>query len=197
MTKRTRHKLQFLIAAGLLSVTASAYTAQSIEEQINEAVLAAPDPMRADATVVVYDRMGKRSLLRAGTNSLVCEPDGPQPGFRVQCYHDSWQPAMDRMSAWFAEGKTLEEAMVLYEAARKAGEFEDFTPGAIQYLLAGSDRENAKLSLTIRLPYATPESVGIPDEERAEGAWLMWAGTPGAHIMVDSVRRGPEKYPGQ
>jgi len=101
------------------------------------------------------------------------------------------------MNVWFAEGNALEQALVLYEAARKAGELEDFAPGAIQYLLVGPERESAKLSMSIRLPYATPDSVGIPAEERSEGPWLMWAGTPGAHIMIDSLGRGPKKYPGQ
>ncbi len=197
MKENRRLNLRFLIAAAVLFVSPRAYTAQSLEDQIAEAILAAPDSMRADATIVFYDRAGKRNLIREGTNSLICEPDAPQPGFRVQCYHESWQPVMDRMNVWFAEGNTLEEAMVLYEVARKAGELEDFVPGAIQYLLAGPERESAELSMSIRLPYATSDSVGIPDEERSKGPWLMWAGTPGAHIMIDSLRRGPKKYPGQ
>ena len=197
MTESAKQTLRIFIAAAALVVATRAFSAQSLEDQIGEAVLAAPESLRAGATIVIYDDAGKRSVLRHGTNSLICEPDGPQPTFRVECYHESWQPVSDRMHKWFAEGKTVEEAIALYEAERKAGEHEDFTPGAIQYLLTGRDRKTAKLSMTIRLPYATPDTVGIPAEERAEGPWLMWPGTPGAHIMIDSLRRGPEKYPGQ
>ena len=54
---------------GLLSGTP---TAQTVTDQITEAVLAAPEPLRDGARVIVRDDEGHPTILRAGTNSLIC-----------------------------------------------------------------------------------------------------------------------------
>jgi len=53
MKESRRLNLRFLIAAAVLFLSPRAYTAQSAEDQIDEAILAAPDSMGADATIVV------------------------------------------------------------------------------------------------------------------------------------------------
>jgi len=186
MNRRTQGLLLALVLAATSFTATNRGLAQSVEDKVDQALLAAPESLRDDATVVEYAIAGQRTTLRQGTNSLVCEPDKPEPGFRVQCYHKSWQPVRDRMQKWAADGKTAEESLALFDEALASGELEDFVPGAIQYLLAGPDGESAELRLTIRLPNATAESVGIPTQERTDGPWLMWAGTPRAHIMLPS-----------
>ena len=71
----------------LLGLLPSTPMAQTVTEQIAEAVLAAPEPLRDGARVIVRDDEGRPTILRAGTNSLVCEPDGPQPGFGLSLIH--------------------------------------------------------------------------------------------------------------
>ena len=74
----------------LLGLLPGTPMAQSVTDQIAEATLAAPEPLRNGARVIVRDTEGRPTILRAGTNSLICEPDGPQPGFGVECYPVSY-----------------------------------------------------------------------------------------------------------
>ena len=48
------------------------------------------------------------------------------------------------------------------------------------------DADSANLHLTVAVPFATSESLGLPNEgsySRA-GTWIMEAGTSAAHIML-------------
>ena len=175
---------------GLLSGTP---TAQTVTDQITEAVLAAPESLRDGARVIVRDDEGQPTILRAGTNSLVCEPDGPQPGFGVECYHSSFQAVMDWTYRRLAEG-----ARTYREAYADGGPEADINAGAMQYALIGQTKEDAVQTMSIKLPYATADSTGLPIEERDNGPWLMWAGTVAAHIMFSTKPPGvPDEYPGR
>jgi len=48
----------------------------------------------------------------------------------------------------------------------------------------GKDKDSANLHVTIAVPGATTASIGLPDNGRQGGAWLMDAGTSAAHLMV-------------
>ena len=72
----------------LLSIPIGAAEAQSVEDQINEALLASPEALRDDATVIVRDAQGSPTIIRLGTNVLVCEPDRPGGGFPRMCWPD-------------------------------------------------------------------------------------------------------------
>ena len=164
--------VSLLLLLGLLSGTP---TAQTVTDQITEAVLAAPES------------------LRAGTNSLICEPDGPQPGFGVECYHRSFQAVMDWTYRRLAEG-----ARTYREAYADGGPDADINAGAMQYALIGQTKEDAVQTMSIKLPYATADSTGLPIEERNNGPWLMWGGTAAAHIMFSTKPPGvPDEYPGR
>ena len=168
-------------------------TAQSINAQITEALLAAPEALRAGATVIVRDSDGRPKILRKGTNTLVCESDKPQPGFGVECYHESFQGVMDWTYRRLAEG-----ARTYREAYADGGPDVEINPGAMQYALVGPSREEATRTMSIKLPHATAESTGLPTEERSDGPWLMWAGTPAAHVMFSTKPAGvPDEYPGR
>ena len=47
-----------LVLSALLTATSVTTMAQSVEDTINEALLAAPEPLRAGATVIVRDDEG-------------------------------------------------------------------------------------------------------------------------------------------
>ena len=182
-----------LIAGTTLLVMPWAAAAQSVEEQVAEAVLAAPESLRAGATVIVRDAAGVPSVIRRGTNELVCEPDRPAAGFAVECYHQSFQDVMDWMRRRMAEG-----ARSFTELFAGGGPDAEVSTGAMQYALVGPTREAAELHISINLPHATGASTGLPTEERLEGPWLMWAGTSAAHVMFGEIPPGiPAEYPGR
>jgi hypothetical protein len=69
------------------------------EGQIARAVLAAPESMRAGATVLGYGGEARDgdplTVLREGANGIVCLADDPErDGFHVACYHESMDPFM-------------------------------------------------------------------------------------------------------
>ena len=177
----------------LLALPAAA-AAQSVEEQVAQAVLAAPEPLRAGATVIVRGADGAPSVIRQGTNELVCEPDGPARGFAVSCYHTSFQDVMDWMRRRIAEGARSYAELF----AGGGGPDAEVSPGAMQYELVGPTLEEAELHISINLPHATGASTGLPTEERLDGPWLMWAGTSAAHVMFGAIPPGiPAEYPGR
>ena len=63
---------------------------------------------------------------------------------------------------------------------------------ALLYVMTGESYDAATdvvtkpyLRYVIYSPYATPETTGLATRPEAEGQpWLMFPGTPGAHIMV-------------
>ena len=183
-----------IIIGAVLLVLPESAAAQSVEEQVAQAVLAAPEPLRAGATVIVRGADGAPSIIRQGTNELVCEPDRPAPGFAVACYHTSFQDVMDWMRRRLAEG-----ARSFTELFAGGGPDADVSPGAMQYELVGPTLEEAELHISINLPRATGASTGLPTEERLDGGpWLMWAGTSAAHVMFGEIPPGiPADYPGE
>ena len=177
----------------LLSIPIGAVEAQPVEDQINEALLASPDALREGATVIVRDTQGIPTIIRQGTNELVCEPDRPGGGFGVECYHSSFQDVMDWMTQRLAEG-----ARTFNELFASGGPDAEVSPGAMQYALVGPTRDQAVMRVSINLPHATAESTGLPTEETDDGPWLMWSGTSAAHVMWGEIPPGiPATYPGR
>ncbi len=190
---RTRSAVLSLLLLAAPGLAAAQVGDRADDELIAEAVLAAPDMLRAGATVIVRDAQGIPTIVRRGTNELICEPDRPSRGFAVECYHSSFQDVMDWMARGLAEG-----ARRFADLFASGGPDADVTPGAMQYALVGPTREEAELHVSINLPHATGESTGLPTEERLDGPWLMWAGTSAAHVMFGAIPPGiPERYPGR
>lgn len=56
--------------------------------------------------------------------------------------------------------------------------------GTMWYNLRGDSQATAIWHTFIGMPNLTGKQVGLPEVRDAEGAWLMFAGTPEAHIML-------------
>ncbi|MDH3245582.1 MAG: hypothetical protein OEM26_13275, partial [Saprospiraceae bacterium] len=92
------------------------------ENQIAAAVMAAPEEERNTSTVYGYDQNGTLTLLREGTNSLICMSDDPnREGFQVVCYHKDLEPFMARGRELRAEGKSSAEIFEMREQEAKDG----------------------------------------------------------------------------
>lgn len=179
--------LVLLTAVPLLS----AAEIPSAEWQIKTAILAAPEEERDAATVLGYDPSGVVVTLRKGSNNFVCLADNPaQKGFSVACYHKDLEPFMARGRALTAEGKNAAEIFNIREAEVKSGKLPlpdksilNVTTGAVNE--ATGEIHDAYTRYVIYIPYATPESTGIPLEPVTDGApWIMNPGTHRAHIMI-------------
>lgn len=184
----------------LILVTAVSAAAQvaPADQQIAAAILAAPEPYRADATVHGYDASGAFTVLREGSGELVCLADAPDDErWSVSCYHRSLEPYMARGRELRAQGVEGEAINERRWQEVEAGSL-DLPYGALLYVLHGDgwdeqarEVKNPYLRWVIYTPFATPEETGLSIRQRAPGEpWLMFPGTAGAHIMITPPRGG-------
>ena len=162
--------------------------------QIAAAVQAAPEALRNGAAVLGFEATGSLVILRPGENHLVCLADDPSnEGFSVACYHKSLEPYMARGGELRAQGISdgQERNGIRWEEATK-GTLKMPEEPATLFVLTGSgfDTETEEVSgaylrYVVYTPWATVESTGLPDRPQGPGSpWLMFPGTPGAHIMI-------------
>jgi hypothetical protein len=164
-----------------------------VAEQVAAAVLPLPEAMRAGATVYGYASAGAAlSVVRAGNNGMHCLADDPgDDRFHVACYHASLEPFMGRgrelrargvvgaavdsvRYAEVASGKIVMPATgALYQMTGPKGDFDPAT---------GTTRE-ARPLFVIYIPGATTASTGLSTVPQVGAPWLMFPGTPKAHIM--------------
>lgn len=177
----------------LLFATTLAHAADipSAEWQIKTAVLAAPAADREAATVLGYDASGTLVTLRKGTNNFICLADDPkQKGFSVACYPKELDPFMARGRELTAQGKAA-EVFKIREEEVKSGKLHmpdksilNVTTGTVNE--ATGEVTELYTRYVIYIPFATPESTGIPLTPLSDGApWLMNPGTHRAHIMIN------------
>ena len=104
---------------------------------------------------------------------------------------------MERGRALRVEGVTEggERNRIRWEEA-EAGTLAMPEKPASLYILAGSadvwdpatgEVDGASLRWVVYTPWATGESTGLSEMPVAGGPWLMFPGTPGAHIMVTPI----------
>ena len=72
----------------------------------------------------------------------------------------------------------------LVVAAGKDGTRELSEVGSIWYNLRGDSQDTAIWHTFIGMPNFTAEQMGLPNNRDAGGAWLMFEGTPEAHVML-------------
>jgi hypothetical protein len=174
-----------------------AWSDLSADMQIHLAIQAAPAEMREGATVQGYDASGTFVTLRQGSNGLVCMgPDPAREDFEVSCHHEG-------LEAYFARGRELSAAGIVGQE-RTQMRWDEFTAGtlpipvgSVNYILHGTgfDPDTGEITdpylrWTVYTPNATPESTGISAVPSSGGPWLMFAGTPGSHIMITPPRGG-------
>lgn len=181
----------------LLAFAAATLGAQSAvppaAQQIAAAVLPLPVEMRAGATVMGYREPGKLVVLREGKNGMHCLAlYVTRPDFHVACYHRSLEPFMARGRALRAQGVTGAQVDTVRFAEIRSGKLKMPAQGSLFTITAkkdGFDPATNKVTggglLTVLyIPGATPESIGISAQPRDEGPWLMFPGTPKAHVMI-------------
>ena len=175
-----------LILLGVLAVSTSAY-AQTTAEIIERALAAAPGRAREGAAVIKWDPDHRHETLKEGTNRLVCFDRSGEPGrqpFAVQCTSVGNLDRVAQNRRARAESEEIADAEAMLDAAETNGTREKPEYGSLWISMNGSDQASARTHTTIAVPGATTESLGLPDNPRQGGAWIMNAGTTTAHIMT-------------
>lgn len=190
-----------LIAAAGLVLTRATAGAQArplpADLQIRLAVQAAPPAMRDSATVQGYDDSGAFVTLRKGTNELICmAPDPKRERFEVSCHQAGLEPFFARGRDLIAKGITGTQRVKTRWDEIAAGKL-PLPYGASNTILTGSGFDSATAEIhdpftrwVIYTPGATSATTGLSTRPAGPGApWLMFAGTPGAHIMITPAGR--------
>jgi hypothetical protein len=175
-----------LLAAAGLSTTVHAQemagmkmqpSTLSTKQKIALALSAGPSNIIKDATVAEPDGHGGMTVLRQGTNGFTCMPGDPSgvgmPAMGMDKVAVQWNKDFD-------EHKPKPTTTV---------------PG-IEYMLAGATQRsdtdpNDKTSPAIKIgphwmilwPF-DPKTTGLPTTHKPTGVYIMWAGSPYAHIHV-------------
>ena len=174
-----------LAVLGFIAVSALAM-AQAPADALDKALLAAPANLAAAATVIKWKPDFTYDTLRKGTNRLVCYDRSGFPlqqAFSIECTSiANLDRVAQNLKAEATGDKTKSEAML--DAQEKAGTRVKPEFGSVWYHLMGADKEHARTHMTIAVPGATTQSMGLPENGRGGGVWIMNAGTTTAHLMT-------------
>ena len=184
----------------LFCLVTTSFAQKNKQDQIDMAVLAAPEAVRAGATVYGFADNGELITLRKGTNNFIVRSDDPnKEGFEVVCYGVDAEPFMARGRQLRADGLNFGEVLAQREKEAEAGELKMPNYGSILHIYSGNEAsyntttksiENAFYRYVIYMPGATTESSGYPTKPNGEGGhpWLMYPGMQRAHIMLSPVK---------
>jgi hypothetical protein len=174
-----------LLVLGVVAVSASAL-AQAPDDAIATALLAAPANLRDGATVIKWKSDFTYDTLKKGTNRLVCyDRSGfpEQQPLSVECTSiANVDRVAQNLKAEALGDKAKTQAML--DAEEKDGTRVKPEFGSVWYHAMGADKDHVRMHMTIAVPGATTQSMGLPDKAGQGGVWIMNAGTTTAHIMT-------------
>jgi len=147
------------------------------QEKIARAMSAGPDNISESARIIDTDAQGNKVILRKGNNGFTCMPGNPKVvGEPPMC--------VDAASMqWFANAKAHKPKPTN-------------TVPSITYMLAGaSQRSDSDPNDTTSMPIEVgphwmimwpfdPKTTGLPTTHKPTGAYIMWAGSPYAHLHI-------------
>lgn len=187
------HRTLTLLSIGLLlivSVDRADAQAKSTKAQkstkahkIANAMTAAPRSISANAAIMDWPatKGAQMTTLRAGTNGWTCLPDFPATkGNDPMCVDDQWLAFMGAMMT--KATPKVSRTGIGYMAAPGGGYGSNTDPYAEK---ATADNEWGFDPPHLMLIVTDPSALeGIPTTRQSGGPWVMWRGTPYAHIMV-------------
>jgi hypothetical protein len=150
---------------------------ETTNAKIERAMSAGPTDVAKSARIIDTDAAGKMVVLRVGSNGFTCMPGNPKVvGEPPMC--------VDAASLqWFADAKAHKPKPT------------NMVPG-ITYMLAGAtQRSDSDPHDTTSMPIEIgphwmimwpfdPKTTGLPTTHKPTGAYIMWAGSPYAHLHV-------------
>ncbi len=153
----------------------------SPEWTIQNAMSAGPEAIAKDATIMDFVGGGGTSLVRQGSNGWTCYPTAP--------------------SVPYDDPKCIDGMAALWIQAIGAKTTPALTSIGVGYMLHGGltmsdsdpfvppspSREDWVVDpphVMLFFPPGTLDSTSLPTSRVGGGPWIMWAGTPYAHIMI-------------
>lgn len=157
------------------------------QADVDLALLAAPANLKDQATVIKWNPADwTYTTLRKGTNRLLCFDKSGLPGqlpFSIECTSIA-NLDRARQNMRFETEPDRAKRQAALDAAEADGTRAKPEFGSIWYHLMGPSREQARTHMTIAVPGATGNSLGLPENAREGRVWVMNPGTSTAHLMV-------------
>jgi hypothetical protein len=162
------------LAAAHSSAAEADETAQA---KIARAMSAGPANVASGARIVDTDAQGQMVVLREGNNGFTCMPGNPKVVADPPMCVDA------AALQWYADAKAHKPKPT------------NTVPG-ITYMLAGAtQRSDSDPHDTTSMPIEIgphwmimwpfdPKTTGLPTKHKATGAYIMWAGSPYAHLHI-------------
>jgi hypothetical protein len=170
-----------LLLRGAAQTTPSDHNASagddSTQVKIARAMSAGPTEVAKAARIVDTDAQGKMVVLREGNNGFTCMPGNLKVVGEPPMCVDA--PSMQ----WFADARAHKPKPT------------NTVPG-ITYMLAGAtQRSDSDPNDTTSMPIEVgphwmimwpfdPKTTGLPTTHKPTGAYIMWAGSPYAHVHI-------------
>ena len=157
--------------------SSSASNGDSTQVKIDRAMSAGPAEVAKAARIVDTDAQGKMVVLREGNNGFTCMPGNPKAVAEPPMCVDAI-------------------AMQWYDDAKAHKPKPTNTVPGITYMLAGAtQRSDSDPHDTTSMPIEIgphwmimwpfdPKTTGLPTTHQPTGAYIMWAGTPYAHLHI-------------
>ena len=159
-------------------------TEKAAEQQIEEALSALPESMRADATVKGFDDSGSLVVLREGSSSITCRADDPSVrAWIVHCYPEELEAFVARSEELRKEGVDTPERIKTLTAEISSGTIQ-LPDIAVIYARQGNSVDTASGVVIAHVPNATGRSTGLPTLPTRGSPWLAETGTPMANIRI-------------
>jgi hypothetical protein len=122
---------------------------------------------------------------------MIClAPNPAEKSFHSACYHKAMEPFMARGRELRAQGVKGEQVDTVRFAEVKSGKLKMPTSPTMLYQIFGGTFDPATSKVTggqwlyvTYIPFATSATTGLSSKAKENGPWIMYPGTPKAHIM--------------
>ncbi len=173
--KQTNAGLIAALAAALIPFLPAHGAAQDTDAVIADALSAAPAGLAEHATVMDWEQ----NVLREGTNGWTCLPSPPDIASAPMCMDGAW---MEWAHAWMTRSPVeVDRLGVSYMLQGDAG------GSNIDPFAEGPTPDNEWVTEGPHLMVIVPnleDLEGLPTDPHNGGPYVMWRGTPYAHIMI-------------
>jgi hypothetical protein len=150
---------------------------QPVQEKIDRALAAGPASITGHATVAEPDPEGGLKVLRPGTNDFTCMPGDPggvgKPAMCADKVAMQWNSDFEQHKA--RPSTTVPGIVYMLAGATQRSDSDPF------------DQVSPPIAIgphwMIMWPF-DPATSGLPTTHKPTGAYIMWAGTPWAHVHI-------------
>ncbi|HEX9119095.1 MAG TPA: hypothetical protein VF840_01000 [Terriglobales bacterium] len=172
------HRSRALLVCLILLFANIVNAAEPKEAKIKRALSSAPADVARGAKVVDIDEKGNMTVLREGNTGITCIPGHPGVVSDPPSCMDA--AGLQWVLDWMAHKPkpTNTQPGVLYQLAGGT-DWSASDPWATSGTL-----QKWPPCWIILWPF-DPKTTGLSDKPKNTGTWIMWAGTPWAHLMIN------------